>query len=190
MSPSAKQRFVNEAIAASALNHPNVATVYDVGETESNSFIAMELVEGETLKSRLKSRALDDRRRCNRSRSRSRRASHAAHSKGIVHRDIKPDNLLLTLDGRRQDSGLRHRDGLATSGLTQTGMMLGTLSYMSPEQVLGEEVDHRSDLWSFGVVLYEMLARAAAVSEHDRVAVLYEILESGSRRPSRGTGRT
>src|SRR6185503_8393859 len=156
--PLAKQRFLNEAKAASALNHPNVAVVYDVGEVDSASFIAMELVEGESLKARLRSGPLTI------SQIQSlglqiAQGLHAAHSRGIVHRDIKPDNILLTRDGRIKimDFGIA-KLGLS-SNLTQTGMTLGTLAYMSPEQVLGEEVDHRADLWSLGVVLYEMLAR-------------------------------
>jgi non-specific serine/threonine protein kinase len=173
--PLAKQRFLNEAKAASALNHPNVAVVYDVGEVDSASFIAMELVEGESLKARLRSGPLTI------SQIQSlglqiAQGLHAAHSRGIVHRDIKPDNILLTRDGRIKimDFGIA-KLGL-NSNLTQTGMTLGTLAYMSPEQVLGEEVDHRADLWSLGVVLYEMLARELPFRRDREAAVLYEIL--------------
>jgi serine/threonine protein kinase/Flp pilus assembly protein TadD len=172
--PFAKQRFVNEAIAASALNHPNVATVYDVGEAESCSFIAMELVEGETLKARLKRERLS----IEQVQALATEVAHglqAAHSKGIIHRDIKPDNLLLTPQGSVKilDFGIAR---LGDARMTQTGMLVGTLSYMSPEQVLGEEVDHRTDLWSFGVVLYEMLAREVPFHRGQEAAVLYEIL--------------
>src|SRR5262249_7047288 len=129
MSPSMKQRFVNEAIAASALNHPNVAIVYDVGEAESHSFIAMELGERESLKARLRRERLT----VEQVQSLALEIAHglqAAHSKGIVHRDVKPDNLLLTQDGSVKilDFGIAR---LGDSSLTQTGMMLGTLSYMS-----------------------------------------------------------
>ena len=172
--PSAKQRFVNEARAASTLSHPNVAVVYDVGETETNSYIVMELVEGETLGSRLRRERLS----IEQVQVLGVQIAHglqAAHSKGIVHRDIKPDNLLVTRDGRVKilDFGIARSDN---SALTQTGVMLGTLAYMSPEQVLCEEIDHRSDLWSFGVVVYEMLTRELPFRKAGEAAILYEIL--------------
>ena len=174
LEPSARQRFVNEAKAASSLNHPNVAIVFDVGEAETDQFIAMELVEGETLRSKLargrlsiaEAQALGMQIAL---------GLHAAHGKGIVHRDIKPDNLLVTPEGSLKilDFGIAQ---LAGSSLTRTGTMLGTLSYMSPEQVLGDEVTHRSDLWSLGVVLYEMLAGELPFRREPAAAVLYEIL--------------
>ena len=174
MAPTAKQRFINEARAASALNHPNVAIVYDVGDADADSFIAMELVEGETLKSKLER----DRLTVEQVQHIGLQIAHglrAAHAKGIVHRDIKPDNLLLTREGNIKilDFGIARLDN---SGLTQTGMVLGTLAYMSPEQVLGEEVTQCSDLWSLGVVLYEMLARELPFRRGREAAVLYEIL--------------
>jgi non-specific serine/threonine protein kinase len=173
--PLAKQRFVNEAKAASALNHPNIAIVYDVGEVESHSFIAMELVEGESLKAKLRSGQLTI-PQVQALGLQIAQGLHAAHSGGIVHRDIKPDNILLTRDGRIKimDFGIAKLG--ENSNLTQTGMTLGTLSYMAPEQVLGEKVDHRSDLWSLGVVLYEMLARELPFRRDREAAVLYEIL--------------
>ncbi len=173
--PLAKQRFLNEAKAASALNHPNVAVVYDVGEVESSSFITMELVDGESLKSRLRSGQLTI-PQVQSLGLQIAQGLYAAHARGIVHRDIKPDNILLTRDGRIKimDFGIA-KLGMS-SNLTQTGMTLGTLAYMSPEQVLGEEVDHRADLWSLGVVLYEMLARELPFHRDREAAVLYEIL--------------
>ena len=173
--PAAKQRFLNEARAASALNHPNVTVVYDVGEAESRPFIAMEFVEGETLKARLRSEPLTI-EQVKGVALQIAEGLHAAHGKGIVHRDIKPDNILLTRDGtvKIMDFGIAKLRGDAD--MTQTGMTLGTLSYMSPEQVLGEVVDHRSDIWSFGVVLYEMLARELPFHRDREAAVLYEIL--------------
>ena len=173
--PLAKQRFVNEAKAASALNHPNVAIVYDVGESESHSFIAMELVEGESLKSTLRKGQLTI-AQIQALGLQIAQGLYAAHNRGIVHRDIKPDNILLTHDGRIKimDFGIAKLG--TNSHLTQTGTTLGTLAYMSPEQVLGEEVDHRADLWSLGVVLYEMLARQLPFRRDREAAVLYEIL--------------
>jgi len=165
--PGAKQRFVNEAKAACAVNHPNVAVVYDVGETDIHSFIAMELVEGETLKSRLRAGQLSI-GQVQTLGIQIAQGLHAAHARGIVHRDIKPDNILLTPDGsiKIMDFGIAKLGN--NSSLTQTGATLGTLAYMSPEQVLGEDVDHRSDLWSLGVVLYEILNAEPAPVETQR----------------------
>src|SRR5688572_4125887 len=172
---SARQRFVNEARAASALNHPNVAVVYDVGESDSHSFIAMELVEGESLREVLRA----DRLSIDHVQTLAQQIAdglQAAHSKGIVHRDIKPENLLLTAEGhvKIMDFGIAKRG--TDAGLTQTGTTLGTLAYMSPEQLLADVVDHRSDLWSLGVVLYEMLARELPFRRDREAAILYEIL--------------
>ena len=173
--PSARQRFVNEARAASALNHPNVAVVYDVGESESHSFIAMEFVEGESIKELLRAERLTI-EQVEALGLQVAEGLQAAHSKGIVHRDIKPENLLLTTEGhvKIMDFGIAKRG--TDAGLTQTGTTLGTLSYMSPEQLLADIVDHRSDLWSLGVVLYEMLARELPFRRDREAAVLYEIL--------------
>jgi non-specific serine/threonine protein kinase len=171
----AKQRFITEARAASALNHPNVATVYDIGESEQRSFIAMELVEGETLKSRLKAERLS----IEQVKAMSLQIAEglqAAHAKGIVHRDIKPDNLLLTRDGhvKIMDFGVAKVSN--GGGMTRTGTTVGTLAYMSPEQLVAEDVDNRSDLWSFGVVLYEMLTGELPFRRGSEAAIIYEIL--------------
>jgi non-specific serine/threonine protein kinase len=173
--PVARQRFVNEARAASSLNHRNVAVVYDVEDADSHSFIAMELVEGESLKARLRGSPLSIDEVQNFALQIA-EGLNAAHARGIVHRDIKPDNLLLTPDGhvKIMDFGIAKLNN--ESNLTQTGTTLGTLSYMSPEQLLADNVDHRSDLWSFGVVLYEMLARELPFHRDREAAVIYEIL--------------
>jgi serine/threonine protein kinase len=174
-SDSVKQRFVNEARAASALNHPNVAIVYDVGEIESHSFIAMELVEGQSLRDKLRAGrvTIDEVQDLALQVA---EGLHAAHAKGIVHRDIKPENILLTRDGHAKimDFGIAKLSG--ESHLTQTGTTLGTLGYMSPEQLLADQVDHRSDLWSLGVLLYEMLAGELPFRRDREAAILYEIL--------------
>ena len=172
---TARQRFVNEARAASALNHPNVAVVYDVGEADSHSFIAMELVEGESLKDLLRGERL----RIEQVQALATEIAEglqAAHAKGIVHRDVKPENILLTRDGhvKIMDFGIAKLGG--GNDLTQTGTTLGTIAYMSPEQLLADRVDHRSDLWSLGVVLFEMLSRETPFRRDREAAVIYEIL--------------
>jgi eukaryotic-like serine/threonine-protein kinase len=164
------RRFEQEARAASALNHPNIITVHEIGEIEGRRFIVTEYVEGETLRQRM---ASAPQRRMRLSEvlevaAQVAAALQAAHEAGITHRDIKPENVMLRNDGlvKVLDFGLaklsRPRDGsqpvAAESLNTRSGVVMGTVSYMSPEQARGEKVDHRTDIFSLGVVLYEMLA--------------------------------
>ena len=169
----ALHRFEREARAASALNHPNICTVYEIDENEGLHFIAIELVEGETLRQRIARGPLEITDVLNVA-TEICSALEAAHSVGIVHRDIKPSNIVITANGHAKllDFGIAKRIGLGSAGqaesvmtaaetafelrLTGLGAAPGTVAYMSPEQASGQEVDARSDLFSFGAVLYEM----------------------------------
>ena len=165
--PGRRQRFEQEARAASALNHPNIISVYDTGSQDNLVYIVSELIEGETLRDQLKGGALPQSRVLEIA-GQVADALAAAHAASIVHRDLKPENIMLTRDGRAKilDFGLakqvtpRVPGGDETEFLTRTtpGAVLGTAGYMSPEQVRGEVVDPRSDIFSFGLVLYECLA--------------------------------
>src|SRR5262245_16144607 len=159
------RRFVREAKAASALNHPHVATIYEIGEAEGVNFIAMEYVEGQTLAARISGRPLKVSEIVDIG-SQIADALDEAHGKGITHRDIKPANVMITPRGQVKvlDFGLAKMtralqpisNDISTQAKTEPGMVMGTVPYMSPEQALGREVDHRSDLFSLGVALYEM----------------------------------
>ncbi|HYB53085.1 MAG TPA: protein kinase, partial [Thermoanaerobaculia bacterium] len=162
------KRFEQEARAAGVLNHPNITAVYDLGSHDGAPYIVTELLEGETLRSRLSAGALPARKATDYA-IQIARGLAAAHEKGIVHRDLKPENLFLTRDGRVKilDFGLAklktEKDGeqqtdLRTVSGTEPGVVLGTMGYMSPEQVRGKPADRRSDLFSFGTILYEMLS--------------------------------
>jgi len=165
--PDRLRRFETEAKAAGALNHPNLLAVFDTGRDGDTPYVVFELLEGETLRPRLERGALPTRKALDYA-IQIARGLAAAHDRGIVHRDLKPENLFLTRDGRVKilDFGLaklRPTQEAAESRTTQTaitdaGTVVGTVGYMSPEQVRGQAVDHRSDLFSFGSVLYEMLA--------------------------------
>ena len=155
--PEARERFILEARAASALDHPNICTVYEIGETEDKQlFIAMACYEGESLREKIQ-RGLLRSDKAIEIAVQVARGMAKAHQKGIVHRDIKPANILITEGGvvKIVDFGLAKLAGRAR--LTKEGSTVGTAAYMSPEQVKGEPVDQRTDIWSLGVVLYEMV---------------------------------
>ena len=162
--PDLLRRFETEAKAAGALDHPNLLVVYDVGREGDISYIVSELLEGETLRSRLRTGALPTRQAIDYTVQIARGLS-AAHARGIVHRDLKPENLFLTTDGRVKilDFGIAKlvpaiEDGAPTviGNDTASGVVMGTAGYMAPEQVLGEPVDHRTDIFALGIVMHEM----------------------------------
>jgi serine/threonine protein kinase len=168
-----RERFTHEAQAASALNHPNVATIYEIDEADGETFIVMEYVEGRTLrevKQALSIRQVTD------IGVQIAEGLAAAHEKGIVHRDVKAENVMLRKDGRVQvmDFGLAKLRGV--SKLTKLGSTIGTIAYMSPEQVQGIETDHRTDIFSLGVLLYELLTGQLPFRGGHEAAVMYEIV--------------
>ncbi|MEW6060658.1 MAG: protein kinase [Bacteroidota bacterium] len=171
-----KARFIQEAKSASALNHPNVCTIHDISEHEGQLFIVMEYVDGKSLKE--KKETLGQKQILEIG-VQVAEGLAAAHEKGIVHRDIKPDNIMIRKDGIVQimDFGLAK---LYTSGnvsrLTKAGTTMGTMGYMSPEQVQGLDVDHRTDIFSLGVVLYELLAGESPFKGVHETAIIYEIV--------------
>jgi len=173
---SAKERFVREAQAAAALDHPNICTVHEIDEAEGRMFISMAFVEGESLRSRME-RGLVRSDEALGIAIQVAEGLREAHKKGIIHRDIKSANIMVTekAQAKIMDFGLaRIRGGPL---LTKEGTTMGTIAYMSPEQAHGKEVDHRTDIWSFGVVLYEMLSgQLPFKGEHDQ-AVIYSILK-------------
>ncbi len=174
--PQLKARFTREAQAAAALNHPNIITVYEVADYQSKPYIAMEYVEGEPLKDLIARKELSVGEVLDVALQISGGLA-AAHQAGIIHRDIKPQNILMGKDGRVRicDFGLAKAKKDVT--LTQAGSTLGTIAYMSPEQAQGREADHRSDIFSFGVVLYEMIAGRLPFKGEHEAAVIHSIIE-------------
>jgi serine/threonine protein kinase len=171
--PDAKARFLQEARAASALNHPNICTIHDLQEADGQLFIVMEYVEGQTLRDRTQPFTLKQVVEIG---IQVADGLAAAHEKGIVHRDIKTENLMMRKDGIVQimDFGLAKLRG--ATRLTKEGSTVGTVGYMSPEEVQGLETDHRTDLFSLGVVLYELIAGQLPFKGAHETAIMYEIV--------------
>ena len=175
---TAKARFVREARAASALDHPNIATIHEIGEEDGELFIAMALYEGETLKQRLEKGRLGVKEALEVLRQVA-LGLEAAHRAGIVHRDIKPANILITSTETVKilDFGVAKLvSDSQTQTMTQAGQAMGTMLYMSPEQLRGESVDARNDLWSLGVLAYEVLAGVSPFQTDSSAATVARIL--------------
>jgi serine/threonine protein kinase/Tol biopolymer transport system component len=178
------QRFEQEARATGMLNHPNLLTIYDVGNEGGTAYIVSELLEGVTLRERLERGPLPTRRAVDAALQVANGLA-AAHEKGIIHRDLKPDNIFLTRDGRAKilDFGIAKLSaksddgGIFQQAATEPGMVLGTVGYMSPEQVRGETVDTRSDIFAFGAILYEMLTGVRAFKRGSSIETLSAILK-------------
>ncbi|MDZ7342924.1 MAG: protein kinase [candidate division KSB1 bacterium] len=170
-----KTRFIHEAQAAAALNHPNICTIHEIDEVDGQSFIAMEFVEGQSLKEKIEAGPLKLDEALNIA-VQVAEGLQAAHEKKITHRDIKPANVMITSKGQAKimDFGLAKLAGRTV--VTKEGMTLGTVAYMSPEQARGEEVDHRTDIWAFGVVFYEMITGQLPFKGLYEQAVVYSIL--------------
>lgn len=178
---SFKERFIQEAQAAAALDHPNICTVYEIDEAEGKTFIALAYIKGHSLKEKIASGPLNLDEVLDIA-NQTALGLQEAHEKGIVHRDIKPANIMLTEKGqvKLMDFGLAKLEWGVD--LTKTATIMGTVAYMSPEQAKGEKVDHRTDIWSFGAMLYEMLTgKRPFKSAHDQ-AVFYSILHEEPER--------
>src|SRR4029453_17515444 len=196
--PGRKQRFIQEARAASALNHPNIITIHDINSESGVDFMVMEYVEGQTLSELIPSKGM--------------RAAQAlkyavqmadalakAHTAGIVHRDLKPSNVMIPEEGRVKilDFGIAKLTEAAESSpdaptvtarqLTEEGAVVGTTAYMSPEQAEGSRLDGRSDVFSFGSVLYEMVTGQRPFGGNSRLSVLSKILNEDPKPPSQQT---
>src|SRR5258705_6542816 len=181
------QRFEQEARATSAINHPNILTVYDIGTHEGSPYIVAELLEGEELRDRLDAVTIPLRKTIDYAQQIVSGLS-AAHEKGIVHRDLKPENLFVTNDDRVKilDFGLaklrgdrndeRGSEDATRKVLTNPGVVMGTVGYMSPEQVRGDKTDHRSDIFSFGAILHEMITGHRAFRRETMAETMTAIL--------------
>ncbi|HEY0384936.1 MAG TPA: protein kinase, partial [Pyrinomonadaceae bacterium] len=192
-----RRRFLQEARAASALNHPHILTVYEIGEADGKPYMATEYVQGETLRRAITSRALSIKEALEIAIQVCEGLTNA-HEHGIIHRDLKPENLMLSSDGYAKilDFGLAKLTERRTSALlnnsaektliqvqTQDGMIMGTISYMSPEQLLGHRVDLRSDIFSFGIVLYEMATGRCPFVNDNKIDTMHAILHKEPEPP-------
>ena len=187
-----RRRFLQEARAASRLNHPHILTVFEIGEAEGKPYMAMEYIEGETLRQKINAGSLSLRETLDIAIQVAEGLSKA-HEHGIAHRDLKPENLIVSHDGYAKilDFGLaklveRRAEKLTARSTektllqvnTQSGTIMGTISYMSPEQLLGQRVDLRSDIFSFGIVLYEILTGRPPFDNENKIDTMHAILHA------------
>ena len=181
--PDAKSRFIREARAASLLNHTNIATIYDINEWGEQDFIVMEFVEGETVKEIIKNEKLKIKNLVGYA-AQIAEALTEAHAHRIIHRDIKSGNIMVTPEGRIKvmDFGLAKIAGSKT--ITKLTTTMGTIAYMSPEQAKGAGVDFRTDIWSLGAVLYEMICGELPFKGDYEQAVIYSILNEEAEKMS------
>ena len=196
--PERRRRFLQEARAASALNHPHILTVYEVGEEDDKPYIAMEYVEGETLRQKIRTRALQLKDTLEIAIQIAEGLSKA-HELGIIHRDLKPENLMIRRDGyakildfglakliQQREKALAAADSAQKTLIrveTESGTLLGTVNYMAPEQLLGQRVDRRCDIFSFGVVLCEMLTGSCPFVNENRIDTMHAILHEEPKFP-------
>ncbi len=199
-------RFKQEALATSALNHPNITTIFEIDEADGKHFICLEFIAGRSLREMLRSDAPDLRQILDFA-AQVAEGLHAAHEAGVVHRDLKPENLMVRPDGVAKilDFGLAKLGGghempspsaetliqqpsPGNEGLTQPGMVLGTVAYMSPEQARGQHVDHRSDIFTFGSIMVEMLTGKQPFQAPSSVEVMHAIIHEPPRLQSLGSG--
>ena len=190
--PARRERFLQEARAAAALSHPNIAALYEIAEDQDQLFLVFEYVPGETLKNAIAGRPLNPRRAIDLA-IQIADALADGHAEGIVHRDIKADNILVTPKGNAKvlDFGLASwtaggaaRDQAATVFVSAEGIAEGTVGYMSPEQALGERVDHRTDIFSLGIVLFEMLTGRLPFTGTSAPALALQIVQAPAPAPS------
>ncbi len=189
---SAVERFMREAYSASALNHPNILTIFDIGKTEDINFIATEYVAGETLRTHIKNRSLNLTKSLDIA-VQIANALMAAHEAGIIHRDIKPENIMVRHDGyvkvldfglaklQEREKGKKGKGEIISASLTNPGMILGTANYMSPEQARGLQVDTRSDIFSLGIVVYEMISGQTPFAGETVSDVIAAILQTNPK---------
>src|SRR5262245_36934293 len=195
--PDRLRRFEQEARAAGMLNHPNIVSIYDTGTNNGSPYLVSELLQGEVLQQKLRGQPLPVRKAGDYALQIAKGLS-AAHEKGIIHRDLKPGNIFITKEGRAKilDFGLAkltHHEVNPSApsehiDLTETGVVLGTIVYMSPEQVTGRKVDHRSDIFAFGSVLFEMLSGKRPFGGETQIEIMHAILKTDPLELSQSNG--